>query len=263
MPKPDFAVVHQESLAAVRDVLAVKDWVVQYAKHGIEIAVHACPSCDVHMLRSTVLVPLPVERAHAHYKVRDSQSTLCRCQLTCALAVQHTPNWAKFTPDATFTEVEQVSEVAGILHVRYRVPVVSSRDVVLYEAQLCREEIDSITGQGATPSAAAVARSILHPLCPPRRGIVRARLLIAITLFYEVGDGTQIVSIQQCVPRGRPRLLPPPLPPVHRCDALQLSNCVSSCCAQCRSARQHSSGRGEQGACAREGATERVAARNG
>ena len=79
-------------------------------------------------------------------------------------------------------------------------PVVSSRDVVLYQAQLSREEIESVSPQGAAiATAAAVACSIVHPLCPPRRNVVRARLLIAVTLFYETADGTSIVSIQQCV----------------------------------------------------------------
>lgn len=113
--------------------------------------------------------------------------------------MQHTPNWARFTPDATFTHIEAVSELAGVMHVCYRVPVISSRDVVLYEAQLGRDEIASITPQGtAVASAAAVARSILHPHCPTRRGIVRARVT-AVTLFIETGEGTQIVSYQQCV----------------------------------------------------------------
>ena len=71
VPKPDFGVVHHESLDAVRAVLAIKDWTVQYSKNGIEIAVHACPTSDMHMIRSQVLVPLPVERTHAHYKVRQ------------------------------------------------------------------------------------------------------------------------------------------------------------------------------------------------
>ena len=86
------------------------------------------------------------------------------------------------------------------MHVRYRVPVISSRDVVLYEAQLSGDEIDGVTPPGSTAAAfAAVARSILHPLCPTRRNTVRARLLIAITLFFDTGDGTKIVSYQQCV----------------------------------------------------------------
>lgn len=115
--------------------------------------------------------------------------------------MQHTPNWARFTPDATFTHIEQVSETAGVMHVKYRVPVISSRDVVLYQAQLKRDELDGVTPPGSTAAAfAAVARSILHPHCPTRRNTVRARLLIAVTLFFDTGDGTKIVSFQQCVP---------------------------------------------------------------
>jgi len=114
--------------------------------------------------------------------------------------LQHTPNWARFTPDATFTQIEKISERAGVMHVKYRVPVISSRDVVLYQAQLSREELDAVTAPGSTAAAfAAVARSILHPQCPTRRNTVRARLLIAVTLFYDTGDGTKIVSFQQCV----------------------------------------------------------------
>ena len=93
-----------------------------------------------------------------------------------------------------------MSALAGVMHVRYRVPVVSSRDVAVYQAQLTTEEMDSVAPEGASaPSAAAVACSIVHPLCPTRRNVVRARLLIAVTQFFDTGDGTSIVSIQQCV----------------------------------------------------------------
>ena len=93
-----------------------------------------------------------------------------------------------------------MSEQAGVMHVRYRVPVISSRDVVFYQSQLSRDEIDSVAPEGSSPpSAAAVARSIVHPLVPARRNVVRARLLIAVTQFFETGDGTLIVSLQQCV----------------------------------------------------------------
>lgn len=73
VPKPDFALIHQEALAAVREMLEVAEWAPRYtSKSGVEIATHASPSSEVHMLRSTVLVPLPVERVHAHYKAREA-----------------------------------------------------------------------------------------------------------------------------------------------------------------------------------------------
>ena len=71
VPKPDFAVIHQDAMAAVREMLGVTDWSPRYtSKSGVEIATHTSPSSDLHMLRSTVLVPLRVDRAHAHYKAR-------------------------------------------------------------------------------------------------------------------------------------------------------------------------------------------------
>lgn len=90
------------------------------------------------------------------------------------------------------------------MHVRYNVPVISARDVVIYQSQLSRDEIDTIMPAGASaPLAAAVARSVLHPLCPTRRNAVRAQLLIAVTSFFDNGDGTtSIVSIQHADPRG-------------------------------------------------------------
>lgn len=63
---------------AVREMLAMTDWVIQYAKHDIEIATRACSSSEMHMLRSSVLIPLPVERTHAHYKARDEPASLLR-----------------------------------------------------------------------------------------------------------------------------------------------------------------------------------------
>ena len=77
VPKPDFAFIHQEALAAVRDMLEVAEWTPRYtSKSGVEIATHASPSSDMHMLRSTMLVPLPVERVHAHYKARKPAERL-------------------------------------------------------------------------------------------------------------------------------------------------------------------------------------------
>ena len=172
------------------------------------------------------------------------------------MLLQHTPNWARFTPDATFTQVEQISETAGVMHVKYRVPVTSSRDVVLYQAQLLPEELADVTPPGSTAAAfAAIARSILHPHCPTRRNTVRARLLIAVTLFFGTGDGTKIVSFQQCVLAGCVML----------CAALQLHARTTAdahlSTFQRRPSRHNSRLHREQGACPRQGAAQRNAPR--
>ena len=87
VPKPDFALIHQQAMAAVREMLEVAEWAPRYtSKSGVEIATHASPSSDVHMLRSTVLVPLPVDRVHAHYKARAlaERFTHVVCRTRCA-----------------------------------------------------------------------------------------------------------------------------------------------------------------------------------
>ena len=163
---------------------------------------------------------------------------------------QHTPNWARFTPDATFTQIEQISEIAGVMHVKYRVPVISSRDVVLYQAQLREEELADVTPSGSTVAAfAAVARSILHPHCPTRRNTVRARLLIAVTLFFGTADGTKIVSFQQCVLAG--------------CFLVHARITLTRTCAilQRRPSRHHPRLHSEQSAGPRQGAAQRDAPR--
>ena len=113
-------------------------------------------------------------------------------------------------PDASFREVERVAEDAAVMLVSYRLPVVSNRDVLLYEA------------------VAPGLRSVEHPECPKRRGWVRAQLRISVTLFEptpgardiapqppdralsrpgsaaasRAGGGTQVTSVQHSDPRG-------------------------------------------------------------
>ncbi len=115
------------------------------------------------------------------------------------LASQHTPNWARWTPDATFTEVERVSPAAAVLHVAYKLPVISDRDVCIYEAALPGRPGDGDAAECYT----AVAMSIEHPHCPKHRGVVRARLLISVTVFEPAeGGSTRITSYQHADPRG-------------------------------------------------------------
>jgi hypothetical protein len=74
-------------------------------------------------------------------------------------------------------------------------------DVVFYEAQVPALQEHGLPPNLAVPGArAAVAMSVAHPLCPARRNVVRARLLIAVTLFTPTNDGHCVItSFQQCV----------------------------------------------------------------
>jgi hypothetical protein len=83
VPAPDLRVAHLESLNEARAVLAVDNWAVQYSKKGIEIAVHALPSSNFHLIKSSVVVPLSVERTHAHYTVRGQAAHAC---MPCAFS---------------------------------------------------------------------------------------------------------------------------------------------------------------------------------
>lgn len=141
-------------------------------------------------------MPLPCARVREHYT--------------------HTPNWRLWTPDASFSTVETVRPgAAAVLQVLYRLPVVSNRDVVIYETQLAPGD------EAAAGAHTAVAMSIEHPLCPKRRGVVRAKLLISVTRFEALPPGalqpadagtpdgpplsteaTRITSWQHADPRG-------------------------------------------------------------
>ena len=45
-------------------------WEQRYSKRDIEIAVQRVEGSQLYLIKSSVLVPLPVERTHAHYTVR-------------------------------------------------------------------------------------------------------------------------------------------------------------------------------------------------
>ena len=71
-------------------------------------------------------------------------------------------------------------------------------DVVFYE---CQVPVEDLPAEFAVPDCrTAVAMSVLHPACPARRSTVRARLLVAVTMFTPDGNDTIITSIQQCAP---------------------------------------------------------------
>lgn len=180
VPPPNFEAVHAAALRAMAEMVAqpAEGWDVRYAKNGISIAVQKAENSKLYMIRSDVVVALPVARTHALYT--------------------HTGTWSEWTPDAQFTEIERVSEAAAVLHVLYKIPVISDRDVCIYQAALA--------GKPGDPAAAdchtAVAMSIEHPRCPKQSGVVRARLLISVTAFEAHGDGTRITSWQHADPRG-------------------------------------------------------------
>jgi hypothetical protein len=87
--------------------------------------------------------------------------------------------------------------VFGLLTVRCR----ARSDVCFYECALRPEDLAGLPEELSAPGCrTAVAMSVLHPLCPARRSIVRARLVIAVTMFAPTAAGdTLITSIQQCV----------------------------------------------------------------
>ena len=51
-------------------------WEARYDKNGVRICVQRVASSHLYLLRSTISVPLPVERTHAHYTVRGSPRML-------------------------------------------------------------------------------------------------------------------------------------------------------------------------------------------
>jgi hypothetical protein len=97
-----------------------------------------------------------------------------------------------------------MSETASVLHVKYKLPIVADRDVVLYQEQLLAHATLAELFPGETvPAAAVLAASIQHPAVPmPPAGIIRAKLLISATLFMPVGGGTCILSFQHADPGG-------------------------------------------------------------
>jgi hypothetical protein len=118
--------------------------------------------------------------------------------------VQDADLWSTYLPDATCREVARVSETASVLHVKYQLPIVADRDVVLYQEQLLAHAMLAELFPGETiPSAAVLAASIPHPDVPmPPAGMVRATLLISATLFIPVGASTCILSFQHADPGG-------------------------------------------------------------
>ena len=87
---------------------------MRYNKRDIQVAVQKLASSDFYLVRSEILIALPTDRVVALYK--------------------STPNWKDWMPDASFKELERVSDSACVLLVSYRIPLVSNRDVCLYEA---------------------------------------------------------------------------------------------------------------------------------
>lgn len=97
VPKPDYAAVHAEVLKRAKEVssLSSEGWDVRYDKRDIRIAVQKVESSPLYLVRSEMLIPRPVEQVVAHYRKTD--------------------NWREWMPDATFKEVERVSDAACVI----------------------------------------------------------------------------------------------------------------------------------------------------
>lgn len=94
--KPDFSAVHAEAVRRAQEVAALSTdgWEVKYDKRDIRIAVQKAASSAFYLVRSEMLIPLPVEAVVRHYK--------------------NIQNWKLWMPDATFKEVERVGEGACV-----------------------------------------------------------------------------------------------------------------------------------------------------
>lgn len=95
--KPDFAAVHVEAIKRAQEVasLSTEGWEVKYDKRDIRIAVKKTAASPFFLVKSEMLIPLPVESVVKHYK--DIR------------------NWTDWMPDATFKEVERVSDSACVM----------------------------------------------------------------------------------------------------------------------------------------------------
>lgn len=181
VPTPDFGAVRAAAAAKMAEITATTGWDVVYSKDGIEVATVKEAGSNLVSLRSDLLLPLPVATAFLLY--RDGS------------------NWRLWAPDTDYETVETVPSAsleASVLHVRYRLPVVSDRDVVVYE--------ETVAGTPQSPGAAGAwtsfAQSIEHPHCPRRRGFVRAVLKVSVTVFSSAPEGCRILSYQHADPRG-------------------------------------------------------------
>lgn len=85
VPAPNLHAVHLESVGEARAVLTIDTWALQYSKNGIEIAVHALPTSNLHLIKTKLTVPLSVERTHAHYTVRGQVAHAC---MLCAVGTR-------------------------------------------------------------------------------------------------------------------------------------------------------------------------------
>lgn len=137
---------------------------------------------------------------------------------------------------------ESPENPSSVLHVHYAMPVLSDRDVVIYES--------TQKGLPDDPTAAdswtSFAMSIQHPHCPKRRGVVR-------------GAHASILRLRHS---PSPLMRRSSHPDDHG-DALLAHGRRWRSCAfvpACRPAGQHSGGRREHGCDARQGAAEGDAA---
>lgn len=180
--RPDFEKVHAEARKRMAEVLGLPEdgWDVRYDKRDIVIAVQKLEGSHFYLVKSTMLIPLPTDKVLKHYR--------------------HTANWKQWMADATFREVERLGADAAVMLVSYKLPVITNRDVLLYEA--------TTPGLPSDPAAAGChtlfACSIDHPECPKRRGWVRAQLGVSVTVFEPAEGGqTRMTSIQHSDPRGK------------------------------------------------------------
>jgi hypothetical protein len=158
------------------------------SKNDIEIAMQRVESSNIWLIRSSVRVPLPVDVTHAHYTVRcaaeqrrggttrDAASSTqthimgvapaCLTRRGCAVAfacglhrclppapfsrTQETANWTKYTPDATFTEVERVSPHAAVLCCVYQLPLISNRASLAARRACCGAKTKGYTNSWAS-----------------------------------------------------------------------------------------------------------------
>lgn len=109
--------------------------------------------------------------------------------------------WKQWTGDFSFRQLDMLEDGSQCMHVTYKTPVIDDRDTVYYSCKWAGMPLDE-SAKGCTYTSAT---SVLHPLAPKVKGVVRAHVFLSVTTVEPAGpDGssTRFRTYTHADPKG-------------------------------------------------------------
>lgn len=182
---PDFPKLRDELLKKAGHYLSLPEsrWITKEDKN-VKISTQAIENHPIFAVRTEVVI---------HAAMAQTREVYGNMKL-----------WKHWNPYVTAQQVEIVDDRSKVYEATYDAPIIRKRSTIFFFHTIDGSLIDP----NAQNAMTTLAMSVDHPLCPPKKGVIRAAIIFSMTSLEAINEGkhTRMTSLVHSDPKG---LLPP------------------------------------------------------